>query len=33
MINYFSMVAARKTKVRREKNQGCTKENKADAKA
>jgi hypothetical protein len=28
-----SIVAGRKTKVRREKNQGCAKENNADAKA
>jgi hypothetical protein len=33
MINHLSIVAGRKTKVRREKNQGCAKENKADAKA
>jgi hypothetical protein len=33
MINQLSTVAERKTKVRTEKKQGCTKENKADAKA
>jgi hypothetical protein len=30
---HLSIVAGRKTKVRREKNQGCAKENNADAKA